>query len=96
MIYLLQTLFMLNVQYLGPFRWGLFGDAYYNLCGVQIFRKEPFFYGHDNHDQLVKIAKVCGMVSIQTSLWNSIIYVFSDLITSGFFSKWLDFFKKVN
>lgn len=25
---------------------------------VQIFRKEPFFYGHDNHDQLVKIAKV--------------------------------------
>ncbi|KAJ0096323.1 hypothetical protein Patl1_28558 [Pistacia atlantica] len=23
-----------------------------------IFRKEPFFYGHDNHDQLVKIAKV--------------------------------------
>lgn len=28
-------------------------------CAVQIFRKEPFFYGHDNHDQLVKIAKVC-------------------------------------
>lgn len=28
-------------------------------CDVQIFRKEPFFYGHDNHDQLVKIAKVC-------------------------------------
>lgn len=24
----------------------------------QIFRKEPFFYGHDNYDQLVKIAKV--------------------------------------
>ncbi|KAG4993371.1 hypothetical protein JHK82_030109 [Glycine max] len=23
-----------------------------------IFRKEPFFYGHDNHDQLVKIAKI--------------------------------------
>ncbi|KAE8671456.1 Casein kinase II subunit alpha [Hibiscus syriacus] len=23
-----------------------------------IFRKEPFFYGHDNNDQLVKIAKV--------------------------------------
>jgi len=22
------------------------------------FRKEPFFYGHDNYDQLVKIAKV--------------------------------------
>lgn len=25
---------------------------------MQIFRKEPFFYGHDNQDQLVKIAKV--------------------------------------
>lgn len=25
---------------------------------AQIFRKEPFFYGHDNYDQLVKIAKV--------------------------------------
>ena len=25
-----------------------------------IFRKEPFFYGHDNYDQLVKIAKVRG------------------------------------
>uniref|UniRef100_A0A453IPL6 Casein kinase II subunit alpha n=1 Tax=Aegilops tauschii subsp. strangulata TaxID=200361 RepID=A0A453IPL6_AEGTS len=25
-----------------------------------IFRKEPFFYGHDNHDQLFKIAKVLG------------------------------------
>ncbi|CAF2151170.1 unnamed protein product [Brassica napus] len=25
-----------------------------------IFRKEPFFYGHDNQDQLVKIAKIPG------------------------------------
>ncbi|KAI3972727.1 hypothetical protein MKX01_019385, partial [Papaver californicum] len=25
-----------------------------------IFRKEPFFYGHDNYDQLVKVAKVLG------------------------------------
>ncbi|MBA0608369.1 hypothetical protein Godav_020600 [Gossypium davidsonii] len=29
-------------------------------CAIQIFRKEPFFYGHDNYDQLVKIAKVLG------------------------------------
>ncbi|KAI3851678.1 hypothetical protein MKX03_022323, partial [Papaver bracteatum] len=29
------------------------------LCwDAQIFLKEPFFYGHDNYDQLVKIAKV--------------------------------------
>ncbi|KDO78978.1 hypothetical protein CISIN_1g014406mg [Citrus sinensis] len=27
-----------------------------------IFRKEPFFYGHDNHDQLVKIAKDCCLI----------------------------------
>jgi casein kinase II subunit alpha len=26
----------------------------------QIFRKEPFFHGHDNSDQLVKITKVLG------------------------------------
>ena len=25
-----------------------------------IFRKEPFFHGHDNYYQLVKIAKVLG------------------------------------
>ncbi|THU46797.1 hypothetical protein C4D60_Mb09t08670 [Musa balbisiana] len=30
------------------------------LAGM-IFRKEPFFYGHDNYDQLVKIAKVNGL-----------------------------------
>ncbi|KDD74471.1 protein kinase [Helicosporidium sp. ATCC 50920] len=29
------------------------------LAGM-VFRKEPFFYGHDNYDQLVKIAKVLG------------------------------------
>ena len=27
---------------------------------AQIFRKEPFFHGRDNYDQLVKIAKVLG------------------------------------
>ena len=29
-------------------------------CSIQIFHKEPFFHGHDNYDQLVKIAKVLG------------------------------------
>ena len=29
-----------------------------------IFRKEPFFYGHDNYDQLVKIAKVAHLLLI--------------------------------
>ena len=27
---------------------------------LEIFRKEPFFHGHDNYDQLVKITKVLG------------------------------------
>ena len=31
-----------------------------NAIIVQIFRKEPFFHGHDNYDQLVKITKVLG------------------------------------
>eukprot|EP00898_Chlorokybus_atmophyticus_P005693 jgi/Chlat1/6124/Chrsp409S05666 len=30
------------------------------MVASMIFRKEPFFYGHDNYDQLVKIAKVLG------------------------------------
>lgn len=36
--------------------------AAFALTGIvlQIFRKEPFFHGHDNYDQLVKIAKVLG------------------------------------
>lgn len=29
------------------------------LAGM-IFKKEPFFHGSDNHDQLVKIAKILG------------------------------------
>eukprot|EP01113_Clastostelium_recurvatum_P004313 TRINITY_DN1189_c0_g1_i1.p1 TRINITY_DN1189_c0_g1~~TRINITY_DN1189_c0_g1_i1.p1 ORF type:complete len:372 (+),score=104.89 TRINITY_DN1189_c0_g1_i1:78-1118(+) len=33
-----------------------------------IFRKEPFFHGHDNHDQLVKIAKVVGTDDLQAYL----------------------------
>eukprot|EP00193_Tetraselmis_chui_P005081 CAMPEP_0177762872 /NCGR_PEP_ID=MMETSP0491_2-20121128/6572_1 /TAXON_ID=63592 /ORGANISM="Tetraselmis chuii, Strain PLY429" /LENGTH=362 /DNA_ID=CAMNT_0019278947 /DNA_START=309 /DNA_END=1397 /DNA_ORIENTATION=- len=33
-----------------------------------IFRKEPFFYGHDNYDQLVKIAKVLGTDDLFTYL----------------------------
>ena len=41
------------------------------LAGM-IFRKEPFFHGHDNYDQLVKIAKVlghlvCQRVTVQVS-----------------------------
>ncbi|KAL3616146.1 Casein kinase II subunit alpha-4, chloroplastic [Castilleja foliolosa] len=37
------------------------------LAGM-IFRKEPFFYGHDNYDQLVKIAKVLGTEALNAYL----------------------------
>lgn len=36
----------------------LFASLFCVAVLMQIFRKEPFFYGHDNQDQLVKIAKV--------------------------------------
>ncbi|KAI8086567.1 casein kinase II subunit alpha [Halteromyces radiatus] len=34
--------------------------SYGCMFASMIFRKEPFFHGHDNYDQLVKIAKVLG------------------------------------
>ena len=37
------------------------------LLGM-IFRKEPFFHGHDNYDQLVKIAKVTPTVVLLYSM----------------------------
>lgn len=30
------------------------------MLASMIFRKEPFFHGHDNYDQLVRIVKVLG------------------------------------
>ncbi|XP_076373316.1 casein kinase II subunit alpha-like isoform X2 [Tachypleus tridentatus] len=30
------------------------------MLASMVFRKEPFFHGHDNYDQLVRIAKVLG------------------------------------
>ena len=37
------------------------------LAGM-IFRKDPFFCGHDNYDQLVKIARVLGTDDLYTYL----------------------------
>lgn len=34
------------------------------MMAAIMFKKEPFFFGHDNHDQLVKIAKVLGTESL--------------------------------
>ncbi len=35
---------------------------------MQIFRIEPFFYGRDNYDQLVRIAKVLGTQDLMAYL----------------------------
>lgn len=35
-------------------------SSHFHTIPLQIFRKEPFFHGHDNYDQLVKIGKVLG------------------------------------
>jgi casein kinase II subunit alpha len=37
-----------------------------NAFTIQIFRKEPFFHGHDNYDQLVKITRVLGTDELYT------------------------------
>ncbi|KAB1228070.1 Casein kinase II subunit alpha [Morella rubra] len=36
-----------------------------------IFRKEPFFYGHDNHDQLVKMLSLSVIVAYRKYLKDS-------------------------
>ena len=38
--------------------------SFVTLVFHQIFRKEPFFHGHDNYDQLVRIAKVLGTAEL--------------------------------
>lgn len=38
------------------------------MFASMIFRKEPFFHGHDNYDQLVKICKVLGTDDFQVYL----------------------------
>jgi casein kinase II subunit alpha len=38
------------------------------MVAGMVFRKEPFFHGHDNYDQLVKIGKVLGTDDLFTYL----------------------------
>jgi casein kinase II subunit alpha len=50
-----------------------------------IFRKEPFFYGHDNYDQLVKIAKVWVLGLSEIAVWSFLSFV---LLTCMSQSRW--------
>ena len=38
------------------------------MMAGMIFKKEPFFQGHDNNDQLVRIAKVLGTDELRSYL----------------------------
>ena len=38
------------------------------MFAAMIFKREPFFHGHDNYDQLVKIAKVMGTDDLKAYL----------------------------
>lgn len=61
------------------------------LCVLlQIFRKEPFFYGHDNYDQLVKIARVsvaCEVVATAPDCWVMCVWE----IIQYYFYSWFDY-----
>ena len=50
----------LDLGLIHVFRYDYSLDIWSMGCMVasMFFRKEPFFHGHDNYDQLVKIAKV--------------------------------------
>ena len=41
---------------------------------IQVFKKEPFFHGDDNYDQLVKIVKV---------IWRSIVWIWTTSTRTG-------------
>lgn len=45
------------------------------MLASMIFRKEPFFHGHDNYDQLVRIAKVIITEIVMLYVFNVFIKV---------------------
>lgn len=42
--------------------------SYGAMLAGMVFRKDPFFNGQDNHDQLVKITKVLGTQALDSYL----------------------------
>ena len=73
------------------------------MLASMIFRKEPFFHGHDNYDQLVRIAKVLGTEELYEYLDKYQIELdprFSDILGMKdtdpvFFILFLDYFQVV-
>lgn len=64
-----------------------------------IFRKEPFFHGHDNYDQLVRIAKVLGTKELYDYLERYQIDLdprFNDILGSHTKKRWERFVHQEN
>jgi len=56
----------MHVCFHGKLRHSDHVSLFFTHESCQIFRKEPFFHGHDNYDQLVKITKVLGTEELYT------------------------------
>jgi hypothetical protein len=50
------------------------------MLASMIFRKEPFFHGHDNYDQLVRIAKVLGTEELYEYLGTCTVQLYTPLL----------------
>lgn len=69
------------------------------MFASMIFRKEPFFHGHDNYDQLVRIAKVLGTKELYEYLERYQIELdprFNDILGSHTRKRWERFVNQEN
>ena len=53
-------------------------------------RKEPFFHGHDNYDQLVRIAKVCVKIIVPVFLLRTFQYICEKVLGTEELYEYLD------
>ncbi|OMJ75754.1 hypothetical protein SteCoe_25018 [Stentor coeruleus] len=87
----------------------LVNDQHYNysldiwslgaMLAAIIFKKEPFFHGDDNYDQLVKIAKIMGTANLYEYLNKYNIELdeeFDDILTNHARKKWSHFITNQN
>jgi len=69
------------------------------MLASMIFKKEPFFHGHDNYDQLVRIAKVLGTEELHAYLEKYQISLdpkFEDILGRHSRKRWERFVTKEN
>ena len=69
------------------------------MLASMIFKKEPFFHGHDNYDQLVRISKVLGTDELYEYLEKYKIDLdprFHDILTRHSRKRWERFIRSEN